>query len=57
MIKTKTGRWLTMDAGDLDGDGKIDLVLGNFNAPLMLKSLVDFKKGPYFLTLKKVGLS
>ena len=55
MIKTKTGRWLTMDAGDLDGDGKIDLVLGNFNAPLMLKSLVDFKKGPPFLVLKNMG--
>ena len=24
------GRWLTMDAGDLDGDGKVDLVLGSF---------------------------
>src|SRR5207249_4337546 len=27
----KSGRWLTMDAGDIDGDGKIDLVLGNFS--------------------------
>ncbi len=25
------GRWLTMDAGDIDGDGKIDLILGNFS--------------------------
>ena len=25
-----TGRWLTMDAGDLDGDGDIDLVLGSY---------------------------
>jgi hypothetical protein len=25
------GRWLTMDADDLDGDGDIDLVLGNFS--------------------------
>ncbi len=24
------GRWLTMDAGDLDGDGDIDLVLGSY---------------------------
>jgi hypothetical protein len=24
------GRWLTMDAGDLDGDGDIDLALGSF---------------------------
>lgn len=24
------GRWLTMDAGDLDGDGDIDIVLGSY---------------------------
>ncbi len=24
------GRWLTMDAGDLDGDGDVDLVLGSY---------------------------
>lgn len=28
------GRWLTMDAGDLDGDGNIDIVLGNAKFPL-----------------------
>ena len=27
-----SGRWLTMDAADLDGDGDIDLVLGSFIA-------------------------
>lgn len=26
----RSGRWLTMDAGDLDNDGDIDLVLGSF---------------------------
>jgi len=25
------GRWLTFDAGDLDGDGDVDMVLGAFN--------------------------
>jgi hypothetical protein len=25
------GRWLTLDAGDLDGDGDLDVVLGAFN--------------------------
>jgi hypothetical protein len=53
---TQSGRWLTMDAGDLDGDGKIDLVLGNFIiAPAMMKSRVDWRKGPPFLLLKNVG--
>src|SRR5581483_1594255 len=26
-----TGRWMIMGAGDLDGDGYTDLVLGNFS--------------------------
>ena len=27
----QNGRWITMDAGDVDGDGDVDLVLGAMN--------------------------
>jgi hypothetical protein len=51
--ESKLGRWLTMDVGDLDGDKKIDIVLGNFSIrPATVKPGVDWKKGPPFIFLK-----
>lgn len=53
---TDMGRWLTMDAGDIDGDGKIDLILGNFSiGPVMMKHKVDWKQSPPFIILKNTG--
>ena len=50
------GRWMTMDAGDVDGDGKTDIVLGNFSVgPVMMKPAVDPEKGPPFVLLRNTG--
>lgn len=38
---SEEGRWIVMDAGDLDGDGDTDIALGNFSIAFMGKS--DFK--------------
>jgi FG-GAP-like repeat len=52
----KLGRWLTMDAADLDGDGKTDIILGNFSiAPSFIKSKQIWTQGPPFLFLKNIG--
>lgn len=52
----KLGRWLTMDAGDIDGDGKLDLVLGNFSlgAPAM-RPVNNWKNFVPFIVLKNTG--
>jgi len=52
----KLGHWLTMDAGDFDGDGKTDLILGNFSiGPAIMSHKVDWKKSPPFIILKNIA--
>jgi len=56
LLQTQSGRWLTMDAGDINGDGKIDIVLGNFTmGPSILKSKMDLGHTPPFIVLKNIG--
>jgi hypothetical protein len=50
------GHWLTMDVGDIYGNGKKSILLGNFSrAPSNLKRKVDWKDSPPFLILNKTS--
>ena len=51
------GRWLTLDVGDLDGDGDVDVVLGGAYIPTGMFAYMDeFRElaetGPAVLILK-----
>jgi FG-GAP-like repeat len=49
------GRWLTMDAGDIDGDGKTDIILGNFSIVPAMMHKVDWMHSPPFIILRNIG--
>ena len=40
----KYGGWLTMDAGDFNGDEKQDLMLGNFSVDTIFKASIDWEE-------------
>ena len=47
------GRWLTMDIGDIDADGKADIILGNFSiAPSFIQEHANWKSAPPFIIFK-----
>ncbi len=51
--EAEAGRWLTLAADDVDGDGRPDLLLGNFTfGPTLSKGRIDWKKGPTLLYLQ-----
>ena len=51
--EAKLGRWLTMDVGDIDGNGKQSILIGNFSLKSgSMKLQMDWKHQPSFLVLK-----
>ena len=54
--ETQKGRWLSMDVGDIDGDGKIDIVLGNFSiGPAFNHATTNWKKAAPYMILRNTG--
>ena len=49
--ESSRGRWLTMDAGDLDGDGRLDLVLG---AAYVLKGIPPGALGRFQAEFRRI---
>ncbi len=51
---TQNGHWISMAAADIDGDGKTDIVLGNFSKSSFKQPSVNWKQQPAFLFLKNI---
>ncbi|MBK7872349.1 MAG: VCBS repeat-containing protein [Saprospiraceae bacterium] len=47
--------WLVMDVGDLDQDGRLDIVLGNFFKPGMGRDLSSLPKQPAVVWLRNIA--
>lgn len=55
IAETAKGRWLCMDIGDVDGDKKPDIVLGNMAAPVYGDGNANqWAKSPPLLVLKNI---
>lgn len=56
IAELEMGRWISMEVGDIDQDGRLDIALGNFVQPSSFSNpAIDWAAAPPVVVLKNMG--